>query len=71
VSKPLDGPAPALDAFDELLRKSLLETCTARLAAECDLHTACLVPVAVLKAAEAAAGLALPCSCGIQLERRD
>jgi hypothetical protein len=58
-----------LDAFQELLRASLIETTPARLAAEHGLHPTCLVPVAVLKAAEAAAGLALPSDCCITLTR--
>ena len=61
----------ALDAFQELLRKPLAQTQPVLLAAEHSLHTTCLVPLAVLKAAEAAAGLALPQASSIQLERVD
>jgi len=60
-----------LNAFQEVLRKPLVETTPARLAAEHGLHPTCLVPIAVLKAAEAAAGLALPCDCSIKLTRLD
>ena len=64
----LDAAGCSLSA-QELLRASLIETTPARLAAEQGLHPACLVPVAVLKAAEAAAGLALPSDCSITLTR--
>ena len=60
-----------LDAFQELLRVPMVETTPARLAAENGLHPTCPVPVALLKAAEAAAGLALPCDCSIKLSRLD
>jgi hypothetical protein len=59
----------ALDAYQELLSKPLAETLPVRLAAEHNLHTTCLVPLAVLKAAEVAAGLALPQEASIRLER--
>ena len=42
-----------LDAFQELLRKPLAQTLPVFLAAEHKLHTTCLIPLAVLKAAEA------------------
>jgi hypothetical protein len=58
-----------LDAFQELLRKPLAQSMPVLLAAEHGLHTTCLVPLAVLKAAEAAAGLALPKASSIELER--
>ena len=45
-----------LDAYQELLSKSLAQTLPVRLAAEHDLHTTCPLPMAVLKAAEVAAG---------------
>jgi hypothetical protein len=61
----------ALDAYQELLGKPLAQTSPVLMAAEHDLHTTCLVPLAVLKAAEAAAGLALPRDAGMQLERVD
>jgi hypothetical protein len=61
----------SLDAFQELLSKPLAQTLPVLLAAEHNLHTTCLVPVAVLKAAEVAAGLALPQNSSIELERVD
>jgi hypothetical protein len=60
---------PALDAFEELLRRPLIETTPALLAARHGLHPACPVPIAALKAVEAAAGLALPCDCSIEMTR--
>jgi hypothetical protein len=62
---------PALNAFDEVLRKPLTETTPAQLAGRYKLHTTCLVPVGILKAIEAAAGLALPSSSGIELRREE
>lgn len=59
----------ALDALDEILRKPLVETTPALLAAKHRLHAPCLVPVGLLKAIEAAAGLALPADCRIVLAR--
>ena len=61
----------ALDAYQELLSKPLAQTSPVLLAAEHKLHTTCLVPLAVLKAAEAAAGLALPRHAHIELEGVD
>lgn len=61
--------ALVLDAYQELLSKPLAQTLPVLLAAEHRLHTACLVPSAVLKAAEVAAGLALPQDASIHLER--
>jgi hypothetical protein len=58
-----------LDAFEELLRRPLVETTPALLAARHRLHATCPVPIAVLKAVEAAAGLALPCDCSIEMTR--
>jgi hypothetical protein len=49
-----------IHALNELLRHPLVETSVARLAARHGLHASCLVPVGILKAVEAAAGLALP-----------
>ena len=63
--------AMELDAYQELLSKALAQTLPVRLAAEHNLHTTCLIPVAVLKAAEVAAGLALPRNASIELERID
>jgi hypothetical protein len=50
----------SLDALDEILRRPLADTTPVRVASEHGLHVACLVPVGILKAVEAAAGLALP-----------
>jgi hypothetical protein len=58
-----------MDAIEEVLRKPLVETTVARLAAKHKLHTSCVVPVGVIKAVEAAAGLALPRSSAIELTR--
>jgi hypothetical protein len=58
-----------LDAFEELLSKPVGQTSPVLLAAEHHLHTTCLLPLAVLKAAESAAGLALPQGACIELER--
>lgn len=63
--------ALTLDAYQELLSKSLAQTLPVQMAAEHHLHTTCLVPLAVLKAAEAAAGLALPRDASIHLARVD
>ena len=63
--------AMELDAYQELLSTQLAQTLPVRLAAEHNLHPTCLVPVAVLKAAEVAAGLALPQNASIELERID
>jgi len=63
------GELADLDAFQELLRRPLAQTTPALLASRHGLHPTCLLPVAVLKAAEAAAGLALPCDCSIKLTR--
>ena len=60
-----------LDAFQELLRAPLVERLPRGWRQSKDLHPTCLVPVAVLKVAEAAAGLALPCDCSITLTRVD
>jgi len=56
-----------VNAIEQVLRKPFVETDVARLAAEQGLHTTCLVPVAILKAVEAAAGLALPSTSTIEL----
>jgi hypothetical protein len=60
-----------VNAMDEILRKPMVETQPALLARDHGLHTACLVPIGVLKAVEAAASLALPGSCAIEMERID
>ena len=60
-----------VDAIEQVLRKPLVETEVARLAAGQGLHTTCLVPIGILKAVEAAAGLALPSRCAIDLMRID
>ena len=59
----------SLNAFDQVLRMSYTETAPALLAAKHGLHATCMVPSAVLKAIEAAAGLALPAPCGVKLAR--
>jgi hypothetical protein len=59
----------SLDALDELMRRPYVETTPARLSAEHRLHTTCVVPAGILKAVEAAAGLALPSQCEIKLTR--
>jgi hypothetical protein len=61
----------ALDAFQEVLSKSLGETMPALLSAKHRLHAACPVPVGILKAIEAAAGLALPADCSVVLTREE
>jgi hypothetical protein len=60
-----------VDAIEQVLRKSFFETEVARLAAGQGLHATCLVPVGILKAVEAVAGLALPSTCTISLSRID
>jgi hypothetical protein len=60
-----------IDALNEILQKSMMETTPALLAARHKLHVTCLVPVGMLKAVEAAAGLALPASAGVELDRID
>jgi len=57
-----------LNAFQELF-KPLRQTLVAELAAKHQLHTTCLAPVGILKAAEAAASLALPADGHIKLAR--
>ena len=58
-----------LDAFQQVLQTPLIETTPAQLAQTYKLHTTCPVPIALLKAVEAAAGLALPANCEIELVR--
>ena len=60
-----------INAFEEVLSKPLFQTSPALLAAECKLHTSCVVPIGVLKAVEAAAGLALPTISTIELRSVD
>jgi hypothetical protein len=59
----------SLDALDEVLRKPLVDTTPIRIASKLGLHVSCLVPVGILKAVEAAAGLALPGQSRIVIER--
>ena len=59
----------SLNAIDEVLRKPYIETTTAKLAAKHGLHATCVVPSGVLKAVEAAAGLALPADCKMRIRR--
>ncbi len=65
------GTLHSLNAIEEVLRKSLIETTPAHLAAKYKLHPTCLVPVGILRAVEAAAGLALPARCEIELFREE
>jgi len=60
---------PELSAVDEVLRKPLVGTTPAKMAGQYRLHASCPVPVGILKAVEAAAGLALPTRCEICLEQ--
>jgi hypothetical protein len=60
-----------INAFEEVLGKPLIETLPALAAAECKLHTSCVVLVGVLKAVEAAAGLAVPATATIELRSVD
>jgi hypothetical protein len=60
-----------VDAFQQVLRNPFIETTPALLAAKHKLHSVCLVPIGILKAAEAAAGLALPALCEIKLVRAE
>ena len=60
-----------IDAFEQVLRKPFIETTPALLAAKHKLHVSCLVPVGIVKAVEAAAGLALPATCEVSLSRID
>ena len=59
----------SLDALDELMRRPYIATTPALLSAKHKLHTTCVVPTGILKAVEAAAGLALPGQCEIRLAR--
>jgi hypothetical protein len=63
----LAAELPDLDAIEEVLRKPLTETTPALLAARHSLHATCPVPIGILKAIEAAAGLALPQQCEVTL----
>ncbi len=58
-----------MDAIQEILVHSLVETTPVRLAAGYRLHTTCLVPLGILKTIESAANLALPASSQIELTR--
>ena len=49
-----------IDAMQEVLKRSLIETTVVQAAAAQRVHTTGLVPVAVLRAVEVVAGLALP-----------
>jgi hypothetical protein len=67
----LSADLTELDAFEQVLRTPLAETIPVRLAAKHKLHTTCLVPVAILKSVEAAAGLALPAESSIKLTKAE
>jgi hypothetical protein len=60
-----------IDAMREVVRRALVETEVAAAAAASGVHTSCLVPVAVLKAIEAAAGLALPSESLVSVTRAE
>lgn len=60
-----------MDAVDEVLREPLSETTPVALAAQHGLHASCVVPVGILKAVEAAAGLALPATSAIEVARAE
>lgn len=60
----------SMDAFQEIF-KPLNKTTILELAARHKLHTACVVPVGVLKCAEAAAHLALPATSVITLTQEE
>jgi hypothetical protein len=60
----------SVDAFQEIF-KPLNRTQILELAARHKLHTACVVPVGILKCAEAAAHLALPATSVIALTREE
>jgi hypothetical protein len=59
----------SLDALDEILRRPLADTTPMRAASEHGLHVSCLVPAGILKAVEAAAGLALPSRSEVLVEK--
>ncbi len=65
----LSGALPVFDAFQQVLCVPLKDTHVAQLAAEFKLHTACPAPFGLLKAVEAAAGLALPAESSVVLAR--
>jgi uncharacterized protein DUF6951 len=60
-----------VQAMDEVLTKPLVETTPALLATKHRLHSSCPLPIGILKAVEAAAGLALPATCTVVLSRMD
>jgi hypothetical protein len=57
--------------MQEVLRRPLIETTVAQAAAPQRLHTTCLVPVAVLRAVEVVAGLALPSVASVSVTKID
>ena len=67
----LGAELTCLDAFEQVLLKPLVETTPALLSARHKLHTTCPVPIGVLKAVEASAGLALPAPCTVTLKRTE
>ncbi|HUT21606.1 MAG TPA: hypothetical protein VM366_20830 [Anaerolineae bacterium] len=58
-----------LNALDEVLRRPLVDTTPAQIAAQYGLHASCPIPVGILKVVEAAAGLALPARSEILVEK--
>ena len=69
--KAMASELTVVNAMDEVLTKSLVETTPALVAAKHRLHTSCPVPIGILKAVESAAGLALPAMCTVALSRVD
>lgn len=67
----LGAELTCLDAFEQVLLKPLIETTPALLSARHKLHTTCPVPVGILKAVEASAGLALPVPCVLTISRTE
>jgi hypothetical protein len=68
--KALAAELTGANAFQEIGRP-IRESRVFELAATHRLHTTCLVPVGVLKAMEAAVGMALPGEASVRLERVD
>ena len=63
------GALRTLNAFEEVLLGPLVRTTPAQMAAQHRLHASCPVPIGLLKAVEAAAGLALATPCEIRLDQ--
>lgn len=58
-----------VDAFQEVLRNPVTQATPVLLSAKHRLHPTCVVPAGILKAIEAAAGLALPAESTVRLVR--